>query len=76
MTDLSSGTGRAAKRQAGAEHAAALELRHPGRIARRHLVVLDDVCTTGYQLDAVAGFLIERGASSVWGLVLARQPWD
>jgi len=40
------------------------------------VLVYDDVCTTGLQLDRVARFLMERGASSVEGIVMARTPWD
>lgn len=40
-----------------------------------HVLVYDDVCTTGSQLDAVAQFLLEQGAASVEALVLARAPW-
>jgi predicted amidophosphoribosyltransferase len=39
------------------------------------VIVYDDVCTSGSQLNAVARFLRDRGAASVRGLVLARAPW-
>jgi predicted amidophosphoribosyltransferase len=36
----------------------------------------DDVCTTGSQLNAVAGYLLDQGqAARVRALVLARAPW-
>lgn len=38
------------------------------------VLVYDDVCTTGYQLDAIARVLKGAGAASVTGLVLARTP--
>ena len=38
------------------------------------VLVYDDVCTTGYQLDAIARVLKMAGAASVTGLVLARTP--
>jgi predicted amidophosphoribosyltransferase len=39
--------------------------------------VFDDVCTTGYQLNAVAGCLLDQGqAARVRALALARAPWQ
>ena len=58
------------------EHAEALELIHPDRIAGKRVVVYDDICTTGYQLNEVARRLKEWGAKKVYGIVLARQPWQ
>ena len=64
------------KRDAAVEHAAALRLQHPERIAGKRIILYDDICTTGLQLNAVAGRLRkEWGAFSVVGVVLARQPW-
>jgi predicted amidophosphoribosyltransferase len=38
--------------------------------------VYDDIATTGGQLDAVAGCLLdEGGATRVEGVVFARAPW-
>ena len=37
------------------------------------VLVVDDVCTTGATLDACAIALKRAGASSVWGLALARE---
>jgi hypothetical protein len=38
--------------------------------------VFDDGCTTGYQLNAVAGGLLDQGqATHVRALALARAPW-
>jgi predicted amidophosphoribosyltransferase len=40
------------------------------------VLIYDDVCTTGTQLDAVAGCLLDRGgAARVEAVVLARAPW-
>ena len=64
------------KRSAAAEHATALRLQHPERIARKRIILYDDICTTGLQLNAVAKRLREDwGANSVVGVVLARHPW-
>lgn len=67
--------GLAPKREAAAALAKVLALSDPKAVVDRHVIVYDDVCTTGLQLDAVAGFLLENGASSVDGVVLARAPW-
>jgi len=64
------------KRVTAAELRAALAVPDPGRTADRFIVVYDDVCTTGGQLDAVAGCLLDQGgAARVEGIVLARAPW-
>lgn len=75
-------TSRSAKRNAAAKRAAARELRDALSIADRsrtigrRILVYDDVCTTGSQLDAIAGYLIdEGGATEVEAIVLARAPW-
>lgn len=39
---------------------------------RRHVLLVDDVCTTGSTLDACAVALKAGGAASVWGLTLAK----
>ena len=39
----------------------------------RRIILLDDVTTTGSTLSACASELKGAGASSVWGLVLARE---
>lgn len=64
------------KRRAATEHASALQLRHSERISGSRVILYDDICTTGLQLNAVARRLREEwGAVSVVGVVLARQPW-
>lgn len=74
-TPQSAGRGFAGKRDAAQAHGQALELRHPGRVAGKRIIVYDDICTTGLQLNEVARRLKEWGAVSVHGVVLARQPW-
>jgi predicted amidophosphoribosyltransferase len=37
-----------------------------------HVVVVDDVLTTGATLDELAGVLLGCGAAQVWGWVVAR----
>jgi ComF family protein len=39
----------------------------------KQILLLDDVCTTGATLDACATALKAAGASSVWGLTVARE---
>lgn len=65
-----------AKRAAAAELRAALSITDRQRVQGKRILVYDDVCTTGSQLDAVADCLIRDGsAASVDALVLARAPW-
>jgi predicted amidophosphoribosyltransferase len=45
------------------------------RLSGRRILVYDDICTTGLQLDRVARFLRDCGARSVEAVVLARTPW-
>jgi predicted amidophosphoribosyltransferase len=73
---------KSADQQAWCKHATATELSEvlrvpdPGRTAGRFILVYDDICTTGSQLDAVAGCLLDRGgAARVEAVVLARAPW-
>jgi len=75
-TEKSAGRTAAAKRTAGKELAALLRITDPERTAGRNILVFDDVCTTGSQLNAVAACLLDQGnAAEVRGLVLARAPW-
>jgi predicted amidophosphoribosyltransferase len=73
---------RSADAEAWYKHASAVDLRDalvvpdPGRTAGRYVLVYDDICTTGGQLDSVAACLIDDGgAARVEGVVLARAPW-
>ncbi|HXW46132.1 MAG TPA: hypothetical protein VEL03_15200 [Streptosporangiaceae bacterium] len=73
---------QSADAQAWSKRATATELRDalrvpdPVRTAGLFVLVYDDICTTGSQLDAVAGCLLDRGgAARVEGVVLARAPW-
>jgi ComF family protein len=43
------------------------------RLKDKKLLLIDDVATSGATLDACASALKESGASSVWGLVLAKE---
>ncbi|MGH2718966.1 MAG: hypothetical protein ACRDJU_10335 [Actinomycetota bacterium] len=53
-----------------------LQVTDPAQINGKRILVYDDVCTTGSQLDVVAGVLIDQGrAANVEGIVLARTPW-
>ncbi len=49
---------------------------HAALVAGEHLLVIDDVITTGATLDAVACALKHAGALSVTNLVIARTPID
>lgn len=64
------------KREAAQRHRESLYIPSRERIERRRILVYDDVCTTGSQLDATAGYLTgAAGAKEVEGIVLARAPW-
>ncbi len=43
------------------------------RLSGRHVLLVDDVCTSGATLEACAIALKSAGALSVWGLTLARE---
>jgi len=74
---LRSADGQAwSKRVSGNELRDSLLVRDPAWTAGKFVLVYDDVCTTGTQLDAVAGVLRDQGrAARVEGVVLARAPW-
>jgi ComF family protein len=42
-------------------------------LTEKQILLIDDVCTTGATLDACAMALKSAGASSVWGLTVARE---
>ncbi len=64
------------KRASGNELRAALQVTDRSRTAGKFVLIYDDICTTGTQLDAVAGCLLdEGGAARVEAVVLARAPW-
>lgn len=44
----------------------------PRYVAKRHVILVDDVCTTGATLVACAEALLQAGAHSVWGYTLGR----
>lgn len=44
----------------------------PERVAARHILVVDDILTTGATARAAARALVEAGAASVWVATLAR----
>lgn len=76
------GTAKSAGSAASAKRAAALELRsvlaitNAGLVAGKRILIYDDVCTTGAQLNEVAGCLFDDGgAVEVKAVVLARAPW-
>jgi predicted amidophosphoribosyltransferase len=75
-TEQSAGRSFAEKRIAAAELREVLKIPDPARTAGRRILVFDDVCTTGRQLDAVADCLVQEGrAVRVHALVLARAHW-
>lgn len=75
-TDKSAGSHALAKREVGKRLRSSLRLTNPDCVTGRQVLVYDDVCTTGSQLDAIAGYLIDQGdAAEVRGIVLARAPW-
>ena len=58
------------------QHAKALQLRHEDRIRGKRVAVFDDICTTCNQINEVACRLKKWGATKVYGIVLARHPWQ
>jgi hypothetical protein len=75
-TEKSAGQSATAKRAAAADLRRVLATGDPERTQGRDILVFDDVCTTGSQLNAVADCLLADGhAARVRGLVLARARW-
>jgi hypothetical protein len=74
-TPQSAAGGIVGKQMAAASLPDVLRITDPPAIAGRRIVIYDDVCTTGLQLNAVARFLRGHGASEVEAIVLARAPW-
>jgi predicted amidophosphoribosyltransferase len=65
-----------AKRAAARDLRSALRIPDPSRTSGFKVLIYDDVCTTGSQLDAVAGCLLDDGhAADVEAVVLARTLW-
>lgn len=69
------GQGRAS-RQRQMRGAFAVDPAQLPRLAGQHLLVVDDVMTTGATLAAAADVLLRAGAASVSGLCFARTPVD
>lgn len=63
------------KRAVAHERTTLLRLRRPDAFRNKRILVFDDLNTTGAQLDALAGYLLRRGAIDVEGLVIGRVPW-
>jgi predicted amidophosphoribosyltransferase len=62
------------KNERAALHAAAITV-DVDDVGGKRVLVYDDLFTTGLQLHHVGRRLLEHGATSVDGLVLARAPW-
>ena len=43
------------------------------RVKGKRIILIDDVCTSGATLESCAAALKDKGATSVWGLTLARE---
>lgn len=75
-TDKSAGQTATVKRAVASALRSVLQIPDSNRTEGRDILVFDDVCTTGRQLNAVAGCLLDEGGSArVRALVLARAPW-
>jgi competence protein ComFC len=46
------------------------------RVNGRQIILIDDVCTSGATLESCAVALKNKGATSVWGLTLAREIYN
>jgi predicted amidophosphoribosyltransferase len=75
-TGQTAGQTAAAKRATASALRSVLEIPDSARTLERDILIFDDVCTTGSQLNAVAECLLDEGsAARVRALVLARAPW-
>ena len=75
-TSKSANTSAAAKRATATELRDAISIPDRSRTEGRRVLIYDDICTTGSQLNTVAGYLIDDGgATDVEAIVLARAPW-
>jgi len=43
------------------------------KVSGKQVILIDDVCTSGATLESCAAALKSKGATSVWGLTLARE---
>ena len=43
------------------------------KVSGKQIILIDDVCTSGATLESCASALKSKGATSVWGLTLARE---
>jgi len=76
-TAASKDRGFSGKEQAAWDHARTVRgnAAYREKIQNTRVLLVDDVCTTGLQLNYVAGRLLRSGVREVRGLVLARVPW-
>jgi ComF family protein len=45
------------------------------KVSGKQIILIDDVCTSGATLESCASALKSKGATSVWGLTLARETY-
>lgn len=74
-TVTSKDKGFTAKEEAAWEHVMAIQRSPAVDFKGKKILLIDDVCTTGLQLNYLAYRLLASGAAEVRGLVLARVPW-
>jgi ComF family protein len=46
------------------------------KVSGKQIILIDDVCTSGATLESCAAALKKKGATSVWGLTLAREIYN
>ena len=46
------------------------------KVSGKQIILVDDVCTSGATLESCAETLKNKGATSVWGLTLAREIYN